>query len=399
MVSRAEMPALIRPFSSFGAFRVASSMLFRYARDRLHYRRGTSLLLGNALIARYLVSLRRLNVSILLGIALEGLVVEDGRVVGARVRRNELHTVIRARRGVVLATGGFTSSAELRRSLIPGIDVPYALSCEGNTGDGIEYACGVGGSLEKDHLSSSFWMPVSVLRNGSVIRSIFPHVIADRARPGVIAVNSAGQRFVNEGNSYHEFVMAMLCSHEHCSSIPAYLICDRRSLRKYGLGLVRPVWQWLPFYLKRGYLIGADTLERLAGSIGVDPLGLARTVSAHNRYAGTGLDEAFGKGSNALNLMYGDPKVTPNPCLGRIEVSPFFAVPVYPAAIGGSIGLRTDKDGRVLSSDNAVILGLYACGNDMASIMRGTYPGAGITLGPAITFGYRVALHAVGYRG
>jgi FAD binding domain len=171
-------------------------------------------------------------------------------------------------------------------------------------------------------------------------------------------------------------------------------VCDRAFMRKYGLGLVHPGTRRLARFA--GYLIEAPTIEALAAAIGVDPAALRATVAENNRCAETGVDEAFGRGSSELNRFNGDPVRAPNPCLGPIATPPFVALRVEPAAIGTSIGLAADADGRVLGRDGAPIPGLYACGNDMASVMRGHYPGPGITLGPALAFGYRVAMHAAG---
>lgn len=222
---------------------------------------------------------------------------------------------------------------------------------------------------------------------------LFPHIVLDRAKPGLIAVNARGLRFVNEASSYHEFVDAMLASPEIGPRKPAWLICDAAFIWLYGLGLVRP-WQLsLRRHLKAGYLRRASTLLELAKDIGVDPAGLADTVARHNGFAATGRDEEFGRGSTRLNRQNGDSSRSPNPCLAPIDRSPFYAVAVWPADLAASAGIRTDADARVLNGGGEAIAGLYAIGNDMASIMKGTYPGPGTTLGPAIVFGYRAVQH------
>ena len=386
MFSRPEGMRLARPFASWASFRFASGLLLRHLRDRLRHRRGTRLLLGNALVGRFVLSLRKLGVPIFTGAAMTELVMRDGRAAGIRIGGRE----VLARKGVVLATGGFTSSAEWRKRLLPG-EVHHALSAPGATGDGLAAAMDAGATLGAGHASAAFYMPASTLKRKDTAR-LFPHVIVDRARPGVIAVDGAGRRFVNEGNSYHDFVEAML---ERGMDV-AYLVCDRASLRRFGLGLIRPVWQWLPHYLRSGYVVQAPTIEGLATRLGLPPQALEETVRRHNESCATGVDAEFGKGSNSLNLMYGHPSAAPNPCLGPIERAPFFAIPVEPAAIGASTGVETDDRTRVLGGDGLPIPGLFACGNDMSSVMRGRYVGAGITLGPAITFGYLAARAAAG---
>ena len=114
--------------------------------------------------------------------------------------------------------------------------------------------------------------------------------------------------------------------------------------------------------------------------------------SANNRSAETGVDEDFGKGSTEFDRNNGDPSHGPNPCVGSIGTAPYYAMAVYPSTLGSSVGLKADADGRVLSPSGMPIPGLYACGNDMASIMRGHYPGPGITLGPGMVFAYRAAM-------
>jgi len=382
MFSRPEGMILARPFSSWNAFRFSAGTVLRHLKDRLRHPRGTRLLLGNALVARLMASLQRLHVPILTGVAMTGLIERDGRIVGARFGDRE----IQSRKGVVLATGGFTSSREWREKLLPK-EVRHALSAPGATGDGLAAALAIGAQIGTGHAISAFCMPVSKIRLGDKRERLFPHVIVDRARPGVIAVDGMGKRFVNEGNSYHDFVEAMVSRGMNV----AYLICDRASLRRFGLGLVRPVWQWLRYYTSRGYLVSAPTVADLAKRISVPAEALSATIARHNASCITGIDEEFGKGSNSLNLMYGDTSAAPNPCLGPIRHSPFVAIPVEPAAIGGSVGLETDARARVLGLDGKPVPGLFACGNDASSIMRGRYAGAGITLGPAITFAYLAA--------
>jgi succinate dehydrogenase/fumarate reductase flavoprotein subunit len=222
--------------------------------------------------------------------------------------------------------------------------------------------------------------------------------VLDRSKPGLVAVNAAGRRFVDEAVSYHEFVRAMYRSHQRVSSIPAMLVCDRRFVWKYGLGMIRPMTPTLKPYVDSGYLQVAQTLEELARKIGVDPSGLAATIEQHNEYAMTGVDAEFGKGGNAYDRGNGDPGHGPNPCLGPIAQPPFCAVAVVPTPLGTSLGLRTDARAAVCAATGQPIRGLYACGNDMHSVMGGEYPGAGAQLGPAMTFGYLAAKSASGER-
>jgi succinate dehydrogenase/fumarate reductase flavoprotein subunit len=165
---------------------------------------------------------------------------------------------------------------------------------------------------------------------------------------------------------------------------------------RYGLGNVYPGTTDLSRFEREGYLVTAPTLEVLAGKLKLDGAALAATVARYNGFARNGKDLDFGKGDTELNRFNGDPTQQPNPCLRPIGDGPYVAVAVWPAEIGTSTGLQTNADGQVLDAQGEPLAGLYACGNDMASIMLGTYPGPGTTLGPALTFGYRVAMHAAG---
>lgn len=389
MVGREEIPHLVRPFSSFASLRMTLRLVGRHLMDRLRgYPRGTRLLMGNALIGRLLLSARKRSVDVRTGSEVTALVTGEGRVSGAVIKSGNGTQRIGARKGVILATGGFGASAAWRERLMAGLGVQHAVTFAGATGDGMDVAVAAGAAIDAHHASPGFWMPASVMQRRDGSTAVFPH-IRDRAKPGLIAVNADGRRFVNEANSYQDFVTAMFNSRAASPTIPAWLVCDRRFVREYGLGLIRPVWQRLQPYIASGYLTRADTIEELATRIGVNPRGLAEQVASHNRFAQTGIDEEFGKGSTALNRHNGDRAIKPNPCLYPIARPPYFAVPVYPAPLGTSAGLATDADARVLNGEGAPIQGLYAVGNDMSSMMQGFYPGPGITLGPAIVFAFR----------
>lgn len=235
-------------------------------------------------------------------------------------------------------------------------------------------------------------MPCSIRTAKDGYQAIWPHILLDRAKPGLIAVNAQGKRFVNESNSYHDFVMGML----NDGSATAHLICDQNFLQRYGLGLVMPLRSAINIarFVKAGYLIKGSTLGELASKLKVDAEGLADTVRTYNAAAANGDDPAFNRGTSPMNRHNGDPQQLPNPCVRPLGDGPYYAVTVQPADLACSAGLSGNADGQVLNMQGQVIDGLYACGNDLASIFRGTYPGPGTTLGPAIVFGWRVARHA-----
>jgi succinate dehydrogenase/fumarate reductase flavoprotein subunit len=240
-------------------------------------------------------------------------------------------------------------------------------------------------------------MPSSVMPQSDGHLSVYPHIMLDRAKPGLIAVNRSGVRFVNEANSYHDFVQGMLRSHRTTPSIPSFLICDRSFIRDYGLGLIHPGMHNLTRFIQSGYLFEGNTIAKLAQAIGVDGGALAGTIERHNRFAESGVDADFGRGSGELNRFNGDPDNKPNPCMRRIGPGPYFAVAVWPSDLASSAGLRTDINGRVLTSDGLPIPGLYAVGADAASIFRGTYPGPGTMIGPAMVFAWRAAMDIAGH--
>jgi len=265
----------------------------------------------------------------------------------------------------------------------------------GNTGDGLRLAESAGGRIEDGLPNAAAWVPVSLTTRKDGSHGVMPHFI-DRAKPGVIAVLRDGRRFANEGNSYHDFVQEMMKQARPGEEIAAFLICDHRALRKYGLGCVPPFPMPIGRYLDTGYLKRGATLAELAAQAGIDVKGLEATVTQFNLAAAEGRDPAFGKGSRAYNRYQGDALHGPNPCVAPIKDGPFYTIKLVIGDLGTYAGIKTDEHARALDATGQPIPGLYAAGNDMASIMGGNYPGAGITLGPALTFGYIAGKHLAG---
>lgn len=298
----------------------------------------------------------------------------------------------------MLATGGFSRHPVLRRRLLPEPTPEHSPLVATVTGDGVDLGLAAGGRLGEGHADASFWAPVSIRARRDGTAAVFPHFVLDRGKPGLIAVDSTGRRFVNEATTYHRFGLAMFRAHRSRPAIPCFFVCDHRFILKYGLGMVRPRGLGLARAVAEGYLTCADTLADLAAALGLDPGALEETVGRSNHFARTGVDADFAKGDDAYQRNLGDPTHGPNPCLGAIDRPPFYAIRVYPGDIGASIGLVTDENARVLGADNRPVPGLYACGNDMDLLMAGVYPGPGVTLGPAMTFGYLAARHAARQR-
>lgn len=378
------------------AKRLASHM-----KDLVLYRRGVKVTSGNALAARLAKSAFNLGIPIRTSTPAQELLVENKVVKGAIVKGPEGMQRIEARRGVVLACGGFPHDEARLSGIYPhrrrgGEHV--SPTPEGNTGDGIRLAEAVGGRFEARFPDAAAWMPVSKVPLGNGRIGVFPHLV-DRYKPGVIAVNRRGRRFTNESNSYHDVGAAMIADCEREQETVAWLICDHATIRKYGLGFAKPAPVPLSLYTRTGYLLEGRTLADLARAAGIDAATLEETVRAYNVDAEQGEDPAFHRGSTSFNRYLGDPDHKPNPTVAPVRKGPFYAVKIFMGDLGTFDGLTTDPLGRVLGAGAEPIAGLYAVGNDAASIMGGNYPGAGITLGPIMTSGYVTGRHLAGIAG
>ncbi|MCM2318938.1 MAG: FAD-dependent oxidoreductase [Pseudomonas sp.] len=357
--------------------------------------RGMTLTNGNALIGRLAKSAFDLNIPMWLSSPVQELIQDKGAVVGAKVLREGREVTIHAAHGVVLAAGGFPHDIARRKALYahaPTGMEHWSPTPKTNTGDSLKMFEAIGGRGDTHLPNPAAWAPVSLTKREDGSQGVMPHFI-DRAKPGVIAVTRHGKRFTNEANSYHDYVQAMVKACEHEDEVTSWLICDHRTLRRYGLGCVAPFPLPIGRHLKSGYLLKGRTLAQLASAAGIDAKQLVQTVENFNRQARTGQDLEFGKGSKAYNRYQGDAYHAPNPCVAPIENGPFYAVKIVPGDIGTYDGIPVDRHSRVLGTDKQPIAGLYAVGNDATSIMGGNYPGAGITLGPALTFGYAVGMH------
>ena len=387
-----ELWHFLRAFKSFESFFYVAKRFGGHMLDVVRYGRGMTLTNGNALAGRFAKAAMDLGIPVWLSSPVKKLLVEGDRVSGVIVERDGSRVEVRARLGVVLACGGFPHDIERRKQLFPHTPTGrehYTPSPEANTGDGLRLAEAVGGWVDPTIPNAAAWCPTSIVPRKDGTQGVMPHFI-DRAKPGVIAVTARGERFTNEALSYHDFVQALVKACKECgqSEYSAWLICDHKHLREYGLGSVAPFPLPIGRHLKSGYLKCANSIAELAASIGVPSNALKAQVDAFNRDAKTGLDSKFGKGSTAYNRYQGDSLVKPNPCMAPIEKGPYYALKIVIGEIGTFAGLAADASCRVLTKDGAPIPGLYTVCNDAASIMGGNYPGAGITLGPAVTFGY-----------
>jgi 3-oxosteroid 1-dehydrogenase len=341
--------------------------------------------MGNALTISLRKALMDAGVPIHYETALTGLVVEGGRVVGVRADRDGTEIVIRARRGVILGSGGFEKNDALREKYLPSpTDAAWSTAAASNTGAGIEAGVAVGAAT--DLMDDAWWGPTIPLPRGPWF------CLAERNLPGSIIVNSAGQRFMNEALPYVEATHAIYAGEATgVSHVPAWMIMDQRYRNRYLFAGLSPRQPFPGRWYKHGTVKRAATLEELAARIEVPADALAGTVNRFNGFAESGVDEDYHRGESAYDKYYADPKVTPNPSLHTIDKGPFYAVKIVPGDLGTKGGIVTDERARALRPDGSVIEGLYAAGNCSSAVMGHTYAGPGATIGPAITFGYLAA--------
>ncbi|MAZ15017.1 MAG: FAD-binding dehydrogenase [Ahrensia sp.] len=389
MVDRDDIAQLLNMTKSAKSLAYSVRLIGRYMLDRLRFGRSTRLVMGNALIGRLLLSARKLGVEIVT----EANVTDIGGTPDERIvtyEKSGQMREIRVSAGVILASGGFARHPERRAEMLPSPAPEYSPSAPGHTGALHDIALKLGAHYGEGADQNAFLAPVSLRRRPDGTMAVFPHFVFDRSKPGIISVGADGKRFTNEARSYHEFAIAMF----RTGTIPAFLVTDAAGLRKYGLGMVRPGGRGWATFLADGYLTEGATLRELAAKLGVDAGNLEETVRRMGDFAKTGVDEDFHRGETIYECGNGDATHGPNPTLGALAEAPFYAVRLYPSDIGSATGLQTDADAQVLGTDNKPLGGIYACGNDMHSIMGGVYPGPGITIGPGITFGYVAARHA-----
>jgi 3-oxosteroid 1-dehydrogenase len=312
---------------------------------------------------------------------LEELLVEEGKVIGVQVKKDGQPLRIEARRGVMLAGGGFDSNPALRQKY-QGIDGNPS-GAPGNVGRPIEIAMAHGAAVE---LMDDAWWGASVAPT-SVSEPGF--IVGERSFPYSIMVDARGDRFANESESYVDLGHHMLA---HDKDGPYWLISDRRHSRRYLRSYAMDP-KTNRAMRDEGVMVKAGTVAELATKLGIEPARLQATINRFNGYARAGVDGDFGRGNSAYDRYYSDPLVRPNPNLGPLERGPFTAVKVVIGDLGTKGGVVTDADGRALREDGSVIEGLYAAGNNSASVMGHTYPGPGSTIGPAVVFGLRAARH------
>ncbi len=341
--------------------------------------------MGNALAIGLRQGLADAGVPVEYGTELSDLLIEDGRVTGVKVLREGVESTIRAKRGVILGSGGFEKNLELRERFQPQpTSIDWTTGAESNTGAG--HVAGMAAGADVALMDDAWWGPTIPLPRGPWF------ALAERNLPGSIIVNSAGQRYMNEALPYVEAVHEIYKGEQTgISHVPSWMIIDQRYRNRYLFAGLSPRQPFPGRWYKHGTIKKADTLEALAEAIEVPADALRATVDRFNGFASTGVDEDFHRGESAYDKYYSDPTVKPNPSLHSIDQGPFYAVKIVPGDLGTKGGLVTDERARVLRADGTVIEGLYAAGNVSAAVMGHTYAGPGATIGPAIVFGYLAA--------
>ena len=386
MVDRTDINHLLAMTKSWVSLKHSLSIVWRHLLDRLSHARGTRLVMGNALVGHLMHALSQQGTATLaLKTSVTSIERDDkGRVVAVRLSSATGNARVLAKKGVVLASGGFNRDPVLRADKLPGIPAEWCPAAPGHTGEALALARGLGAVEGQGAQSPAFWAPVSLRKRTDGSTAVFPHFVMDRAKPGMITVNQAGERFVNESTSYHLFALGMQAAQQ---AVPAYLIADAKALRQYGMGMVRPGGKGFSPFLADGYLTEGNSLQELADKLCISADGLAQSVANNNAFARAGVDTQFKRGVTAYQQNIGDAAAGGlNPNLGQISEGPYYAVKLYPGDIGAAQGLQTNEHAQVLNAQGQCIAGLYAVGNDMNSIMGGVYPAPGITIGPALVF-------------
>lgn len=364
-----------RRASLVAAWRVASNVI-----RRRHMSTG-----GRALVARLRMALKDADIPLWLETPMTSLVVEDGRVVGVCVTRDGATQRIHARKGVLIASGGFDHNQEMRNEWLPeGGREDLSLGARENVGDGITAGMGLGAAV--DLMDDAWWMPSVTHPSGASIP-----LVSERCIPGSVIVSSDGKRFTNESSPYTNFVHDQLDG----KHVPAWFVMDAKARRRYPFAQILPGQPFPKSFYDAGLVVRAETLDELATKVGLPEDALAQTVSTFNDYARTGVDLEFGRGNSAYDRYYGDPTLK-NPNLDTIDTGPYYAVRLDVGDLGTKGGLVCDEHARVLREDGSVIDGLYVTGNASSSVMGTEYAGPGATIGPSIVFGYVAVKHAAG---
>jgi 3-oxosteroid 1-dehydrogenase len=393
-----ELRSFYQVRQSWAGKAVLVKLVWRMMRARVFGERIAAI--GQSLAARLRLAMKDRGVPLWLNSPMTQLLTSpDGTVTGAVVVKDGKPQRIHARRGVVLATGGFDHDLAWRKEHLPEVDQDWSFGNPAATGDGIRAGQQVG--ADTDLLDEAWWFPAIQWPDGRM-----QFMLNERMMPSQFIVNGDGKRFINEAAPYMDFGHAMIEGQKSgVTHIPCWLITDHRSFNRYVVaghlpipkipGAPVPTGRKVPkAWLESGVVKAADSWDELASKIGVPAAQLGSTAARFNELAARGHDDDFNRGDSVYDNYYGDPTL-PNPNLHGLGKPPYYAFRMVLGDLGTSGGLRTDEHARVLRADDTVVRGLYAVGNTSAPVMGRSYAGAGATIGPAMTFGYVAAKHLV----
>lgn len=384
MINLADMQHAMKADRSIRSAIYMAKLFARFVADNLLYGRGTRLTMGNAMAARFLKSAIDAGVRLWTESPIVDLIRSDHAVTGAIVRHQGVDTRIHARRGVVLATGGFSANEDMSAKFYSGASQTMTLVPPGNTGDGISLAVGAGAAMIARNADNGIWVVMSRYRQPDDTIMPVPHIL-DFGRPGIILIGQDGRRFTNEATLFVAQKMREI------GLASAWAICDEKFVRKWGFGMILPKGIRRRRMVRQGYVQTAATLADLARMIGVDGVNLGETVDEANAAAHAGHGDPMGKGEGGFDRYLGDPGNKPHPNLGAIGNGNFYACEVFAGDISSTLGLRVSAQGAVQDEQGTVINGLYACGLDMNSIWSGLAPANGANNAANMTFGYIIA--------
>jgi 3-oxosteroid 1-dehydrogenase len=380
--------------------RTAAKMLWDYWSDiawRRQTRRDRRLTMGRALVGSLRKAMMDRNIPLFLNMELVGLRKTGNRLTEASFLNHGRSVNVVARRGVVLAAGGYEQNQEMRdRYMEVATRTEASLTPAGaNQGDAIRIGQSIGAAVE--NMQNAWWCPSIRLPSWDTPNTEISYpLFFERGRPGTISVNRLGRRFVNEAASYYHFGKAMIEDQKATgANNPCWMIMDGRFRSKHSAGGLLPSWVMPDKRVPQGWwdniIYRANSITALADKVGVDATMLGQTVEAMNRSAKTGVDDEFHRGESSYDKFFGEMGITPNPCLGALDQAPFYAMRMELGDVGTKGGLRVDHNACVLDEADHPIPGLFAIGDTTGSPFADCYPGAGATLGPAMTFGYLAA--------
>ena len=384
-----------------GWFRLFAKIFLTYWLDfswRIKRKRSRRLAFGAASVTRLFASVKKRNIPIWRSAELKEFILGDNRVIGAVIHKDGRLIKVQARRGVIVASGGFGQNQEMREKYLPKpTNSDWGCEPKTNTGDPIKAAEAIGAQLK--FMDKAWWVTTVKAPNEE-----FPRLSeVEKSLPGNYTVNKSGKRFANESQNYLTFMLEVLDKEKKGESCaPMYMIFDANHRKNYPVGPLMP-GKFFPDKLikiihkdwfESDFLTTANTIEELAIQTGIDSEALQSTVERVNNFSATGKDVDFQRGDNERDRFSGDPSLL-NPCLGPIDKAPFYAMRIDPGEFATCGGMAINEYGQVLDNDNQAIAGLYATGNCTPALLT-TYPGPGATIGPAMTFGFIAGKHISG---